>query len=51
MIYWVCNERSVNISIIQLPSLDVSSEAFMTLLGNLLLKPGLQGVNGVRPTL
>lgn len=51
MIYRVCNERSVNISIIQLASLDVSSEAFMTSLGNLLLKPGLQGVNGVRQAL
>lgn len=51
MIYWVCNERSVNIFIIQLASLDVSSEAVMTSLGNLLLKPGLQGVNGVRQAL
>lgn len=51
MMYCVCNERPVNISIIQLPSPDASSEAFTAPLGNLLLKAGLQGVNGVRRTL
>lgn len=42
---------SVNISIIQPPSPDASSEAFTNLLGNLLLRSGLQGVIGVTATL
>lgn len=51
MMYRVSNEKSVNISIIQLPSPDASSEAFTAPLGNPLPQPGLQGVNGARPTL